>query len=343
MRYQESGDQSAELLRLALPQMARHGGVYHPTHYAVWYEYLATVNPPLKAALDGRLAEPRPLESAEVIALYRRHLATRESQHAEQFQQHLQTLLQQLGRAAESAGQGTEAFSRSLADAVGKLTADLDAEGLGRLIHELAASTEAARSSADTLHAQVAASSREIAALKEQLGELRNEAATDALTRLHNRRGFERAVAALVADRADGLGRCAVIMADIDHFKRINDSFGHLLGDQVIKGVAQIIRDTVGTAGLAARFGGEEFALLLPDAGHAEALRLAEQIRGNVTRARVRRQGTSEYLDQISISLGVACAQAGEILEQVIERADRGLYRAKESGRNRVESVGQAA
>ena len=343
MRYQESSDRSAELLRLVLPHMARHGGVYHPTHYAVWYEYLATVNPPLKAELDGRLAAPQPLAGNDVLELYRRHVESRNSEYTERVQQGLQALLQQLGRVADSADHETEDYSRSLADAVGRLTEDLDAKGLGRLIRDLAARTEAARATTDAMREQIASSTREIDALKEQLGELRSEAATDALTRLYNRRGFERAAATLLAGRPAGLAGCSVVMGDIDHFKRVNDTYGHLLGDQVLKGVAQVIRTTLAETDLAARFGGEEFAILLPGIGLEDALRVAEKIRGNVTRARVRRQGTNEYLDQISISLGVASATGDETLEALIERADRALYRAKESGRNRVETLSQAA
>jgi diguanylate cyclase len=343
VRYHESGEQSAELLRLVLPHMARHGGVHHPTHYAVWYEYLAALNLPLKSAMEERLAQPEPMCSADVVELYRRHLATRDAEYAERMQQRLHAVLRHLGQVADSAGHEAEDFSHSLAAAVDRLTDELDAEGLGELIRDLAVHTASVRASAEEMRVQIAASTREIADLKEQLEQIQTEALTDPLTRLRNRRGFERASARLLDGRPTALAGCSVLMADIDHFKRINDTYRHLLGDQVLKGVAHILGEVLKRTDLAARFGGEEFAILLPDTALGDALHVAERIRLAVSRARIQRSGQSEYIDQITISLGAACAVSGENLEQLVERADRALYRAKQSGRNRVESLSQAA
>jgi diguanylate cyclase len=134
-----------------------------------------------------------------------------------------------------------------------------------------------------------------------------------------------------------------MLMGDIDHFKRINDTYGHMFGDQVIKGVAQIIHATVKGGDLAARFGGEEFAVFLPDTSLEDAVALAEKIRSSVGRMRIKRSGTQEFIDQITISLGAAGGRIGEGLEALIERADKSLYRAKQTGRNRVESLSAAA
>jgi diguanylate cyclase len=343
MRYQESSSQSAELLRQLLPYMARHGGVYHPTHYAVWYEFLAAINPALKEVLAARLAQPETVTGEEIAQLHERFLSTRDKQSVERMQQGFLVLLRQLATVAASAGQNADEFSRELEEASGLLTGEIDADGLRQLVEGLAAKTAAARASAADLGAQIAASAREVSTLREQLDQVQSEAVTDPLTSLKNRRGFDRSLQALLSGRTNGLAGCAMLMGDIDHFKRINDTYGHMFGDQVIKGVAQIIHATVKGGDLAARFGGEEFAVFLPDTSLEDAVALAEKIRSSVGRMRIKRSGTQEFIDQITISLGAAGGRIGEGLEALIERADKSLYRAKQTGRNRVESLSAAA
>jgi diguanylate cyclase len=125
-------------------------------------------------------------------------------------------------------------------------------------------------------------------------------------------------------------------MLDIDHFKKCNDTYGHLFGDKVIRRVAQVITKNVKGQDLPARIGGEEFAILLPDTPVAGALALAERIRMAVERGRIKRGDGAEAVGNITISLGVAEYAPGETLEAFILRADQALYASKAGGRNRV-------
>ncbi|MGE0373538.1 MAG: GGDEF domain-containing protein, partial [Gammaproteobacteria bacterium] len=134
----------------------------------------------------------------------------------------------------------------------------------------------------------------------------------------------------------DAHGNLCLLLADIDHFKNINDNYGHLLGDKVIRQVAQTMNATVKGSDTAARYGGEEFAILLPNTSLNNARKLAEQIRLKVERIRVRRADNGSTLGVVTISVGAACYRLGDSADSLIHRADMALYAAKNNGRNQV-------
>jgi diguanylate cyclase len=334
MRYQQTSSESAELMRLILPRVARHGGTYVPTTYTVWFEYLSGINPALAEAIDARLKSSEALTQLEIEQLYLRHIDARDTRAMDQVQAGLGKLLHHLGDIAETSGAGTARFVRTLAECERELGAVGDPEKLQRVIQSLATSTAEVRAATESLQAKVEASRAEMQELRAQLGALRSEALTDPLTGLHNRRGLERELEQLYLERPDGIEGCAVLLADIDHFKHVNDTYGHLFGDQIIRAAAQALVGAIKGRDIAVRFGGEEFLLLLPGTPLDGARAFAEQIRLAFGRLRVRRSG--EYVDHITISIGVAAPVRGESIEQAIDRADRALYDAKQAGRNCV-------
>jgi diguanylate cyclase (GGDEF)-like protein len=131
----------------------------------------------------------------------------------------------------------------------------------------------------------------------------------------------------------------AVAIADIDHFKAVNDTYGHLAGDAVLAAVAAVMRDLLRDCDLLGRFGGEEFALLLPGTTAAQALEITERIRHGISQLEVPRDGASPIRVTISISISIGVAVPGpdrRILEDLLAAADHALYQAKGSGRDRV-------
>ena len=336
MRYQESATESAELLRLILPRVAKHGGAYVPTTYALWYEYLAGVNPKLIAAVDRRLQDAAQLTQDEIEGLYAKYIDTREASTLEAYQAGLSELMRRMGEIAASSGAGTADYAKTLAQCEQDLSTISDPAGVSRIIQSLVTSTNTVRQSTETLHQEVTATRDEMQQLRGQMGVLQNQAQTDPLTRLRNRRGFEQAVAEYLQGSEVDLGGCTVMIADIDHFKRVNDSYGHLVGDQVIKALAQVLQNNVKGRDIAARWGGEEFIVFLPATAAAGAVRLAEQLRLAFSKTRIKRGGKQEVSDPVTISIGVAEIESGEALERAVDRADRALYQAKGDGRNCV-------
>jgi len=158
----------------------------------------------------------------------------------------------------------------------------------------------------------------------------------DALTGLSNRRQFELAIAREI-DRVARAGEPAlVLMADIDHFKRVNDTHGHAAGDEVIKVVAQALQDCVRPMDTVARFGGEEFAIILPNCPPAFGQTVAERIRTKVERRPINVAPGIEVSVTISIGGAFAPQWVRSSAQLWIERADQQLYRAKAEGRNRA-------
>lgn len=336
MRYHHTPAQSAELLRMVLPRIARHGGHYGPTSYSVWYEHVAGLNPSLSAALEARIKESADLPLTDLEQIYTRHIHSRDAAAIERLQEGLGALLKRLAEAAASSGEGAEEFVRVLGATERELGAVHDPEGVARIIQALVQTTAAARASTETLRSEVETSRAEMQQLREHLGALQSEALTDPLTGLLNRRGLEREIERLYGAEPQALAKAGVLIADIDHFKRINDTYGHLFGDQVINATARALQQSVKGRDLVARFGGEEFLMLLPDTPPAGALAVAEHVRKSFSKVRIRRSGSDEFVEHVTISVGVTVPAVGEPFEAALGRADKALYLAKNAGRNRV-------
>ncbi|RMH52693.1 MAG: diguanylate cyclase [Zetaproteobacteria bacterium] len=181
---------------------------------------------------------------------------------------------------------------------------------------------------------------RRILALQQQLLDARDrlarEAKTDALTGVDNRREIERMLRHEL-DRAWREGRpLALAMLDIDFFKKVNDTYGHLAGDEVLRETARRLRGCLRSYDRIGRYGGEEFLLLFPGDDAGDARQLAERLRSSVAAAPV---DSSAGVIPVTVSIGVCALPAGVACEpqRLIDAADRMLYRAKEGGRNRVE------
>ena len=158
----------------------------------------------------------------------------------------------------------------------------------------------------------------------------------DGLTALSNRRFFDNALAEEVARARDVGDELCIALADIDHFKGINDKFGHVAGDMVLKLFAELLMMSIKSEDIAARFGGEEFAILFPDTPLEEASATVNQIRKQLEGKRWMVAASGERIGAVTASFGVARFDGAESAEDLLRRADAKLYEAKESGRNRV-------
>lgn len=161
-------------------------------------------------------------------------------------------------------------------------------------------------------------------------------ATTDGLTGLYQKRHFNALMRSAFTDRRRNpqkAGKLSLMMADIDHFKNINDTYGHQFGDHVLKKIAQAIRSTCRPLDICARYGGEEFIIMLPDTKLSEAMAIAERIRKIVEKKRLRHHGK---ICRATLSIGVSCMFEDEQEDSLISRADGALYCAKHEGRNKV-------
>jgi diguanylate cyclase (GGDEF)-like protein len=164
---------------------------------------------------------------------------------------------------------------------------------------------------------------------------LEHQSIRDGLTNLFNRHFMEISLDREVRRAARNHTELAILMIDVDHFKKFNDSYGHEAGDSILREVAEIFRQSVRAEDIICRYGGEEFVIILPETSSALAIERAEAIRWSVSQMRVRFR--TEALREITVSVGVAiCPGCGSTLEEILRSADRALYAAKHAGRNQI-------
>ncbi len=159
---------------------------------------------------------------------------------------------------------------------------------------------------------------------------LSDEVERDPLTGIGNRRAFDRVLASLLAH---GGARCALAIIDCDHFKDVNDKVSHVAGDRVLQRIAGVLAQALRRTDLAARFGGDEFAIVFADADPGDAAGVCERIRAAIERH------AEDGAPTVTVSIGLAHAAAGDTAKSLLERADAALYRAKAEGRNRVSAA----
>jgi len=159
-------------------------------------------------------------------------------------------------------------------------------------------------------------------------------ATTDSLTGLHNRQALDILYETTIQDCRRRQTECALLLFDLDRFKEVNDTYGHLAGDAVLREVASVTRACIRASDVLCRWGGEEFIVLLRDCTRADAGRIAEKIRQAMDDLRVPHEGQQV---QVTVSVGVTHMDAAEDQDLALLRADQALYRAKDKGRNRVE------
>lgn len=339
MHYRESKDKSAEILRMAIEHMSHQESGYHPMAFALWYEHVAGVNPALSGILERRLQTKQPLTDADVLELHAKYILSRDIEVVQSIQRRLLHLLETTSRGVSETSSDAVQFGGSLDGHSARLRALTSSDVLQGIVAELLVETQQMASSSTTLSRHLEASAQEIQSLTQQLQVAQAEAAEatrDYLTRLPNRRGLAKAVQELI-DRSGSLEGSAMLVVDVDHFKDINDMYGHLGGDTILRAVSQVLIARTKGSDVPSRLGGDEFAVLLPGTPLAGALALAEQIRTTVLHGKVRRIDQAGEIE-FTLSLGVAQGERGDTFEALVHKADRALYQAKGKGRNRVSS-----
>jgi diguanylate cyclase len=336
MRYTEPKEKSAELLRLALSHMGKHSAAYNPLTFTLWYEYAAGTNAQLSAAVDGLVKRSVLVDDARVLALCKQHVFPANEESLERVRSSLDLLMQGVAKTAHETSRHAGDYGAQLSE-LNSALATQDSQLIQPQVDDVMAGTLRMRQSVEQLRSDVEASQQEVTRLREALDRARGEAILDPLTGVLNRRGFEQHLQAMLAEPPAEGSTHVLVMLDIDHFKKVNDTHGHLIGDRVIQGLGEILRATVkAPRGTAARYGGEEFAVLLPRTSLAESQQLSEDLRARTKALKIRNRSTQEVLVTVTVSGGVAAWRPGEAANELIARADAALYASKQGGRDRI-------
>lgn len=325
---------TAEHLRLTLPLMARHAVDYRPQSYAIWFSYVTGEHPRLKAALEPVVAAGTRLNRDQTRSLAGMVSEIADLDAVGQIRAALATLL------ARTSDANTETLQTTgrVRDSMNEAAATLASSGTEHTAAatQLVEQADLLDQSLQRLDQRLKEAEAEVVELRNRLDHVRREARTDALTGLLNRRAFDESLDTLIEEARESGQPLSMVLVDADHFKRINDEIGHVFGDRVLRGIAEVLAKNVKGKDLLARYGGEEFALLLPNTAIAGAVQLAEQLRTAVQGLRIRRADTHQVVGNISVSCGATQLCAGDSAGSFVERTDGALYEAKHSGRNRV-------
>ncbi|MCF6253453.1 MAG: diguanylate cyclase, partial [Thiomicrorhabdus sp.] len=175
----------------------------------------------------------------------------------------------------------------------------------------------------------------EIKRLKEELKKANFFAKTDELTNIPNRRGFNENIEEVIQLSLQSQQPFALVILDLDLFKKVNDTFGHIVGDSALRYVSKLLKEETKGRDCIARIGGEEFSIILPDISYENAIRVADNIRKKIASKTLSVKGQTKPL-RLTLSSGVAIYRKGEEIETLFQRADEALYLAKNNGRNQV-------
>jgi diguanylate cyclase len=299
-----------------------------PVNYSVIYLYISNENEMLSAAIDKKLKQKKLITVNFMADLFKRYVSF--SQQIENnvlapLEQTLTTTLEQINKQVnteDKAVNNLQKLDTILANSKNNTSIDNIVSYLFNTINRTKAQHQA-------LSQKLTTTQQEINQLKDKLAASRQEALVDSLTGLLNRRGCDEKLKKL--DHTETHSSLAI---DIDHFKKVNDTFGHFIGDKVIQRIAKTIQSHIGEQDIAVRFGGEEFMVVMANTPITEAKRIAEKIRISISKMKLKQKETNTYLPPISVSIGIA--QNDNISEwtTLFEQADSALYQAKSSGRN---------
>jgi len=328
---------SASLGEATLGAMAKHGVESTPQNYTVWYAYVSGLLPELTRGVDTMIERGQPFTEEACAQLYERFFDTnRQFGLLQQTSASFEHAVEQVMRCINSAARDTQALNKTLGDAREELGHDGSEESVRAIVANLLVETKHAVERNQALEARLDRSSGEIAQLRENLEVVRREALTDALTGIPNRKFFDTRLRECAATAMETGEPMSLLLLDIDHFKKFNDTYGHQIGDQVLRLVAKTLTDCLKGRDTPARYGGEEFVIILPQTRLENAVTVAEQIRRTMARNKVVRKDTRAEYGVIAISAGASVYRPGEPLQDLIKRADAALYHAKHTGRNRV-------
>ena len=238
--------------------------------------------------------------------------------------------------------QASGSYSNSLTEAQKSLQRITTPEQLRLTVEALILENEKMRHKAKDLDQRLDQARGQIEMLRSNLAEAEEISLKDALTSLANRRSFDQTLRKEIEEAQDKGRNLCLVMGDIDHFKRINDTFGHLVGDAVLKRFAELLAKSVGVNDVVARFGGEEFAIIFPGMKLNQAAAATEAIRRSLESKKWVATDGGQRLGTVTASFGVAELHQSDDSETIVRRADEKLYEAKCSGRNKVVAEARA-
>ncbi|HCO54543.1 GGDEF domain-containing protein [Pelagibacterium nitratireducens] len=333
-------DRASGFANAALALLKRAQIPPFPVYYELFYTYATGSNTELNTQINAILTRSGTITIDEASNLCEKFLKVSDmDEKLRAMSQVMSRKITDVNQAIDIAMVSANSYSGSLQQASGDLAVGgIDEDALKMLSSRLLKETRRMQDMNRRLEAELENSKDDISVLQRDLDEVRKESMLDPLTKIPNRKCFDEQFSAELERTHAQNATLSLLLFDIDSFKAFNDTYGHLTGDQVLRLVAQVLKANLKGRDMPARFGGEEFAAILPETELDGALTVAENIRRSVQAKELLKRSTNEKLGRITLSVGVAQWRPGDTAAAFIERADKCLYAAKNAGRNRVMS-----
>jgi diguanylate cyclase len=336
-QYPQSPERANEIFRLTVAFLAKHALIANPINFSLAYRYVTGVDARFNERMEELLQTDHAWQDEAVGKLFRYYICACDEAVLRDLREELMDIVAHtLGTMIDLTGK-TSVANKKIVDHIETLAASNRIESVMQAVSSIIAETRSLVTETNQFETQLLSSTEEVEKLKQELNYARKEAMLDPLTGVMNRRGFDQRLAVMISetDSHHAENFCLLLM-DVDNFKEVNDNHGHLLGDKVLRAVADLLTRHTKGKDACARYGGDEFAILLPDIGSNNACNLAEYIRGIIEKVVLKRPNSGSVVGGISVSIGVAAYRMGESVEALIQRCDQALYRSKSLGRNRV-------
>jgi diguanylate cyclase len=329
-------DREQALAKAAVAQMGECEVIPTPENFELFYAFASGEHPAVSQVIAAMIANKTPFTPEILSDLRLRCLSgARAARSMDTVGTGMSKVIDSVMTRLEATTRHATAYTDTLSAASGELDASQSPDDMRKLVEDLIAATKAMESRTRSLEGELQKSSEQVSELRGKLDDVRKESLTDPLTNIANRKAFDAAMESAMLAQAEG-ETVALMMCDIDHFKKFNDSWGHQTGDQVLRLVASCLSDNLKGRDTAARYGGEEFGVILRGTDLVNAIHVADQIRQAVQGRKLVKKSTGDVLGTITISIGVSQFAPGDTVESVIRRADACLYGAKQNGRNMV-------
>jgi diguanylate cyclase len=318
----------------------RHRTPPSPQAYALWYAYASGTDPLLVARVDELIATKGELSPYDVESIHWEFVATGAGDSAtmqigDAIEREIESVIGIIRQGAAS----NDVYHASLSAVGDGISGYPSPEDLTGLVSRLVQDNRRMAETTRELSQGLSESQKQLETLNKELEEAQNHSLKDPLTAIANRRAFDKRLGENIASALKSGKKLCVAVADLDHFKKVNDTYGHLAGDAVLKMFAALITRNIKGQDMVARIGGEEFAIIPPQTEIIAAYNLLIRIK-SVLKASDLVLEDGSHISGVTASFGVASLAAGMTATDLIQQADTYLYEAKNSGRDKVKAAG---
>lgn len=331
------GASGVERARDIIERMGREQIPTSPANYEIWTTHVAGVKPDLSREIQARLERGEVFTDETNEELFERFFAN--TRLSIQMLETSETIARELDDTVSNlrgAGGHAGSYAKVLQEAAERFEGGVDSAEFKSVVEHLAVTTHEMVDHNMKLAEQIEATTRQVQELQTALQSVKVEALTDGLTGLANRRMFEDTLRRRMTDAGADKSDLCLVMFDIDRFKRINDTWGDPLGDQVLRYIAAVLRAHAQGDVLAARVGGDVFALITPRTNLYLAEALATRVSKAVKSKRLSLKSTGDVIGEVTVSMGAVRFREPETVDELIARAQACVQAAKSAGRDRI-------